>query len=90
MSGHDGGDRTGEGAALGAFVAVAVAHDERTEVGVTEAEGAEDVAVFRDVFGRVAGVVDEDFLRGDVDAHGGFEFLDVEGVVFAFELHQVE
>ena len=90
VSGHDGGDRAGEGAALGAFVAVAVTHDERAEVGVAEAEGAEDVAVFRDVLGRVTGVVDEDFLRGDVNAHRGFEFLDVEGVVFALELHEVE
>ena len=74
VSGHDGGDRAGEGAALGTFVAVAVAHDERAEVGVAEAEGAEDVAVFRDVLGRVlpggafAGVP---LLDGRLELHAG-------------------
>ena len=32
---------------------------------VAEPEGAEDVRVFRDLFDRVAGVIDDDFLRGD-------------------------
>ena len=40
--------------------------------------------------GGIAGVVDEDFLRGDEDAHGGLEALDVEGAVGLLELHQVE
>ena len=59
-------------------VGQAVAHDERAEVGVAEAERAEDVGVLGDFLGRIAGVIDEDFLRGDEDAHGGLEALDVE------------
>ena len=81
VAGHDGGDGAGQRAAFVAVVRQAVAHDERAEVGVTEAEGAEDVGVFRDLLGRVAGVVDEDFLGGDEDAHGGLEALHVERAV---------
>ena len=46
--------------------------------------------VFGDVLGRIAGVVHEDFLRGDENAHGGLETFDVELAVVAFELHQVQ
>ena len=38
----------------------------------------------------IAGVVHQDFLRGDEDAHGGLEALDVEHAVLALELHQVQ
>ena len=46
FAGHDRGDRAAEGAAFLAVVAVAIAHDERAEIGVAEAERAEDVASF--------------------------------------------
>ena len=72
------------------IIAVAVAHDERAEVGVAEAEGAENVGVLRDLLDRIAGVIDEDFLRGDEDAHRRFESLDIERAVRALELHQVQ
>ena len=90
VAGHDGGDGAGQGAALVGVVGQAVAHDERAEVGVAEAEGAEDVRVLRDLLGRIAGVVHQDFLGGDEDAHGGLEPLDVERAVLALELHQVQ
>ena len=83
FAGHDRGDRAAERAAFLAVVAVAVAHDERAEVRVAEAEGAEDVRVLRDLLDRVTGVIDDDFLRGDEDADGGLEALDVERAVVA-------
>ena len=43
-----------------------------------------------DFLGGIAGVIDEDFLRGDENAHGGLEALDIERAVLAFELHQVQ
>ena len=83
LAGHDRGDRAAERAAFLAVVAVAVAHDERAEIGVAEAERAENVRVLRDLLDRVAGVIDEDFLRGDEDADGGLEALDIERAVLA-------
>ena len=89
-AGHERGDRAGQAAAFVGIVALAVAHDERAEVGVAEAERAEDVRILRDRRGGIARVIDEDFLRGDEDADGGAEALDVERAVGLLELHQVE
>ena len=46
--------------------------------------------VLGDRLGRVAGVVDEDFLRGDENAHRRLETVDVEHAVLALEAHQVQ
>src|SRR6185312_12918364 len=90
MAGHDGGQRAGEGAAFIGIIGEAVAHHERTEVRVAEAERAEDVRVLRDFLRWITGVVDQDFLGRDVNAHGGLEAFDVEFAVFALELHEVQ
>jgi hypothetical protein len=73
VPGHDGGDRPGEGPAIVRIIRQAVAHAERAEVREAQAQGAEDVGVFRDFLGRIARVVHENFLRRDVDAHGGMK-----------------
>jgi hypothetical protein len=90
FAGHDRRDRAAKRPAFHAVVAVAVAHDERAEIGVTEPERAEDVRVLRDLLDRVAGVIDDDFLRGDENAHRRFESLDIEHAVGGLELHQVQ
>ena len=90
MAGHDGGDRAGERAAFVGIVRQTVTHAERTEIRKAEAERAEDVGIFRDVLRRITRVVHKNFLRGDENAHGGLEPLDVELVVVALELHQVQ
>ena len=53
-------------------------HDQAAEVRVTQAKRAELVAVLGDPLGRITGVIDEDFLRDEVDAAGVLEPLDVE------------
>ena len=83
FAGHDRGDRAAKRAAFVAVVAVAVAHDERAEIGIAEAERAEDVRVLGDFLDRVTGVIDDDFLRGDEDADRGLEALDIERAVLA-------
>ena len=90
FAGHDRGDGSANGATFRAVVAVAVAHDERAEIGVTQAQRAKDVRVLGDLFDRITGVIDDDFLRGNEDAHRGLETLDIEGAVLGLELHQVE
>ena len=83
FTGHDRSDRAAERAAFDAIVAEAVAHDERAEIGVAQSERAENMRVLRDLFDRITGVIDDDFLRGDEDAHRGFESLDIEVAVRA-------
>ena len=90
VTGHDGGDGTGERTAFVGIIGQAVAHAERTEVRKAEAERAEDVGIFRDVLGRITRIIHENFLRRDINAHGGFEAFNVELVVGALELHQVQ
>ena len=90
VAGHDGRDRAGERPAFVAVIRQTVAHAKRAEVREAEAERAEDVGIFRDVLRRVTGVVHQDFLRGDENAHGGLEPFHVKFAVFAFELHQVQ
>ena len=72
-AGHEGGNRTGEATAFVGIVALAVAHDERAEIGEAQSQRAENMRILRDRRGRIAGVVDENFLRGDVHAHGRLE-----------------
>ena len=90
MAGHDRRDGTRKRAALVAVVAEAVAHDERAEIRVAEAERAVDVRVLGDFLDGVARVVHDDFLRGDEEAHGGLEALHVECAVGLLELHEVQ
>ena len=49
VAGHDRGDRAGQRAAFVRIVGQAVAHDERAEIGVAQAQGAEDVRVLGDL-----------------------------------------
>src|SRR5450756_1718962 len=90
MAGHDGRDGTRQRTAFIGIIRQTVAHAERTEVRKAEAEGAEDMGVFRDVLGRIARIVHEDFLRGDVNADRRLETFDVKLAVFPFELHEVQ
>ena len=90
FAGHDGGDGPGQGAGIVRVIGQPVAHDERAEVGVTQAEGAEDVRVLGDFPDRIARVVHQDFLRRDEEAHRGLETVHIEGPVLAFEFHQVQ
>ena len=90
VAGHDGGDGAGQGAAFVGIIRQAVAHNERAEIGVAKAEGAEDMGILGDLPGWIAGVIDEDFLRGDENTNGRLEPFDVEFAVVALEFHQVE
>src|SRR2546430_9093962 len=46
--------------------------------------------VLRDFFDRITRVIDNDFLRSNENAHGGFESLDIKITVRSLELHQIE
>ena len=63
------------------IVGRAAGHDQAAQVRVAQAQRAEAMAVVRDPLGRIAGVVDQDFLRDEEDAAGGLEALDVERAV---------
>src|SRR5207244_8108600 len=77
-------------AAFRAVVTVAVTHHQRTEIGVTKTESAENVRILRDLLDRVTGIIDHDFLRGDEDADRGLESLDVELAVCGLKLQQIQ
>ena len=81
MTGHYRGDRTGERAAFVGIVRQTVTHAERAEIGKAKAKRAEDVGIFGDFLRRITGVVHENFLRSDVNAHSGLEPLDIEFAV---------
>src|SRR5206468_10652317 len=84
------GDGTTKRTAFHTVIAVAVAHDERAEVGVAEPERAKDMRILRDFFDRVARVIDNNFLRGNENAHRCFEAFDIEHPVRFLELHQIK
>ncbi len=90
LAGHQRRDRAGVVAALIAVVRQAARHQQRAEVRVAETERPIGVAVLLDRLGRVARVVDQDFLRGDERPHGGLEGVHVELAVAAHEPHQVD
>ena len=86
---HDGGDAGGVVASGVGVVGKSGSHEQRAEIGVAETERTIVVRVLHDRFRRVAGVVDENFLRGDGDGAGVTVGGDVEGAVGG-ELHQIQ
>ena len=70
-------------------VGQALGHEQRTQVGVADAELAEGPRRLADPLGRVVGVADDDLLPGEHDRHRGLEALHVELVVLVEERQQV-
>ena len=81
------GQRAGNGPAFVAIVWQTKRHQQRTEVGKTESERTELVAITGNGLGRVAGIIHKDFLSGDVNFHRRLVALDVNAAVFPAELH---
>ena len=73
-----------------AVVGNAQDHQQRTQVGVAEAQRPVIVAVTRDPVGRVAGEVDQDILGQDEQADGVTEALDIKIAFLVKELEQVD
>src|SRR6266481_1214447 len=70
---HDRSDCATQRSPLHTVVTVAVTHDERAEIRVTESEGTENMRVLRDFFDWVARVIDDNLLRSNEDAHRSLE-----------------
>ena len=90
VTGHERGDRTGEGTAFVGVVRKTKGHEKRTEVGITKTELTELAGVVADRNGRVIGVADEDFLRGEHDFDRVLVGIDVEHAVFAEVMEKVD
>ena len=90
VAGHQRGQRRGPCPALGRVVGQTERHQQRPEVGVAEAELAERPGGLADLLRRVVGPADEDLLGGEHHLDGVPEALDVEAVVVAEELEQVD
>jgi len=88
--GHDGRKGARQRAPLVRVIGQPIAHDEGAQVGVAQAERAKDMGILRNLPGRIARVINQDFLRGDKNPHGGLEGRDIENPVRALELHQVQ
>ncbi len=90
LAAEEGGHGGRAGPPRVAVVGQSVGHEQRPQVGVAQPQGAVHVALLADAAGRIAGVVDDDLLRGDDDIHGMLEPLHVERAVLAQVLEQVE
>ena len=67
---HQRGDGAGHVAAFVGVVGQRHGHEQRAEIGVAQAERPEIVRIFGDFRRRIAGVVDQNFLRRDGHVHG--------------------
>ncbi len=72
------------------IVSRSVRHDQGCRVGVPQSQRSEQVAVFSDPIGRVAGVTNEDLLSDEEQAASSSRTIDVESPVSLAELHQVD
>src|SRR4029453_12835179 len=90
FAGHDGGDRAAESPAFHTIVTKTVTHDERPQVRVAESKRTENMRVLRDFLDRIAGVIDNDLLRGNENAHRRLESLDIKVALRGLELHQIQ
>ncbi len=86
---HDGRHAGGIVAAGFGVVGQAGSHEQRAEIGVAQSERAEVVRVAGDGLGGIAGVVDQNLLRGDKNVDRMAVGRHVEGAV-GRELHQVQ
>ena len=87
---HDGRDGAGPVAALVAVVGHAHRHQQRAQIGESQAQRPEIVRVLRDLLGGIAGVIHDDLLRQDHRIHRVAERFHVELAVRPHELHQVQ
>ena len=90
MTGHQRGECTRPRPTAVGVVRHPLRHEQRTEVGVAEAELAELAAVLGDLLGRVVGVADEDLLRGEHHLDGVLVRVDVERAIVVEVLEQVD
>ena len=87
---HQGGDGGRVVAPAVGIVGQAVGHQQRAQVCVAESQRAEVVRILGDTIRGVAGVVHQDFLRGNHDVHGVLEGFHFKLAVGSEELHQVQ
>ena len=78
VTGHERGDRRGHRPTLIAVVGQAKGHEQRTEVGVAQAELAKCPGGLANGLGRIVGVADQDLLGGEHHLDGMEEALHVE------------
>src|SRR5262249_40679203 len=86
---HDRGDAGGVVASGIRVVGKTCSHEQRSEVGVSQAERTIVVRVLGDHLGGVSRVIDQDLLRGDHDIYSMAIGFDVEGAVGS-KLQQVQ
>ena len=75
---------------LVAVVGEALRHQIRPQIRVSQSQRPEVMTDLLDLFGGIAGVVDDDLLSQDQDRYGMAERLGVELSVRLQELHQVQ
>ena len=90
LAGHQRRDGPRVGAAPVAVVGQAHGHEQRAEVGVTQAQLPEGAGVLPDLVRGVARVVDDDVLGHDHDVDGVDESHHVEGAFVGQVLEQVD
>ncbi len=88
-AGHQRGDRRGQRPAALGVVGVRGGHQQRAEVGVTDAQLPVGPGGLTDLLGGEVGEADGDVHRGDDQFHRPDEPLGIEGLVLAQELQQV-
>ncbi len=89
-AGHDGGERRGEGAALGAVIAQAHGHQQAADIGVAQAQGAEFIGELGNFPGGELRHQHRDLQHHRPQPDRMLVALDVEQPVRLAEGHQIE
>ena len=89
LAGHNRREGAGQRAGFLRIIRQAVTHNQRAQVGVAQSQSAKNVGVFGNGGRGIAGVIHQNFLGGDKNAHRSFESLRVK-TTGARELHQVQ
>ena len=84
------GHRAAHAAGFIGIVRQAGRHEQAAKIRVSQPQRPEQVAVPGDVRRRIAGMIDEDFLRDEVDPRSGLEPLRIERAIRPAKLHQVD
>src|SRR6185312_15578648 len=90
MAGHQRRDSGSLGAAFGTVVWQTLRHQQRTEIGIADAEFPESAGILSDFLSWVLAVADQDFLGGKNQLAGVFELIDSKTEVIAQVFQQVD
>ena len=90
MTGHEAGESCSPGASFIGVVGQAEGHQKGSEVGITQTKLTELATILTNLFSRVVGPTNQNFLRSEYRFNGVLVSLNIEGSILIEVFQQVD